>query len=131
MNIEKEKSSYYDDIVDNENSPFYKRAKMDVFVAAASIGYYFKKSEQISKRQDLVILSTMSKEERGRLWIMKSIAISIAGLSVLKDLKEVVKICEGYANYGIDWLHTVHVEGIDISAELSEKMKEILDEEGN
>lgn len=128
--IDKSKSSYYDSIVENEKSPFFKHTKTDVFVAAAAIGYYLKKSEPISKRQDLFLVSTMSRDEKGRLWIMKSIAISIVGLEALKDLKKVIKICEEYANCGIDWLYRAHAEEVDICADLSEKMSDIINEEG-
>ncbi|AIZ56884.1 hypothetical protein Mpt1_c10120 [Candidatus Methanoplasma termitum] len=127
--IEKEKSHLYDAIVDDVNSPFYKHSKTDVFVAAAAIGYYYKKSVTLATpKQDLFVLSTLSRDEKGRLWIMKAIALSMGGLEVLKDMKEIVKICEGYANYGIDWLYKLHDDEVDISAALSEIMGDILSE---
>ena len=127
--IEKEKSHFYDAIVDNTNSPFYKHTKTDVFVAAAAVGYYFKQSLPFSSpKQDLFVLSTLSRDEKGRLWLMKAIALSVAGLEVLKDTKEIVKICEGYANYGIDWLYKMHGDEIDICASLSEMMSDVLAE---
>ena len=125
--VEKSKRAYYDTIIETEGSPFFGQKPTDVFVTAAAIGYYQGKREPVKDRHDLFRTFTIS-DEKNRIWLLKSIAIAIEGVEVLKDIKRVIKISEEFANTGIDYLYKMHTDGSDVAIHLSDAMFEVLDE---
>lgn len=127
--IDKNKSYMYDEITEDLDSVFRSRTKTHVFVTAASIGYYFKKSTPLpTSKQSLFVSTTLGDDSRYLLWIMKSIAISQVGIEVLKNMRDVMKICQEYANYGIDYLYNLHKESDNEIAEVVRLMMAALGE---
>lgn len=128
--INREKSWKYDSLVGDSNSIFYKHSKTDVYVAAAAIGYYHKNSEKIptSLKQNLFVSTTLGKDSGNSLWIMKSIGIAISDIKVLSNMKEVIAICDEFANSGIDVLHKIHVDSTDEINEIASMLMDILSE---
>jgi len=129
-NINKEKSILYDSLVDDDNSVFYKHSKTDVYVAAAAIGYYHKKSEKIppGMKQNLFVTTTLGKSSNDSIWIMKSIAIATKGIEVLKSMWDVVSICDDFANSGIDILYELHANSTDEVNQIASILMDILEE---
>ena len=123
--IEEEKIPKYQEIIDREDSPFFKAGLIDVFIASAAIGYYYKKREPVKHQHQLFRTFTIGSNEK--LWLMKSIAVSDCGLTVLKSMKDVMKINQEFANVGIDYLYDWH-KGDDIFTSLVDMMSDILDE---
>ena len=121
--IEEEKRSIYDEILKNESSPFFNHKDSELFFSAVAVGYYYKKKEPLKKKRDL--FRTFTIGDKSKIWLLKAVAVSTSGIEVLKDIKEVVKICEEYANSGIDQIYKWHSEGIDICNNLSEIMLDI------
>ena len=125
--IEKSKKPYYDAIIETEGSPFFGHKATDVFVTAAAVGYYLEKREPVKDKHDLFRTFSLSNEQN-RMWLLKSIAMAIEGVDVLKDLKTVIRIGEEFANFGIDYLYEMHTDGSDVTVRLANSMFEILDE---
>lgn len=129
--IDSSKSYMYNILVDDTNSLFYHKNKTEVYVAAASIGFYFKKSDKIpsSNKQALFVSTTLGKSSVNLLWILKSIGISVDGIDSLNDLRKVMSLCDEYANYGIEYIYDIHTNRTSTEAnELASTMADILDE---
>ncbi|MCB5279691.1 MAG: hypothetical protein M0Q19_08295 [Candidatus Cloacimonetes bacterium] len=126
--INREKSVMYDSLVGDSNSIFYKHTRTDVYVAAAAMGYYHKKSEKIpaSLKQGLFVSTTLGKDSTNNLWIMKSIAIAIKGIEVLSSMKDVISICDEFANSGIDDLYNFHMNSTDEINDMASTLMDIL-----
>lgn len=132
VKIDSSKSFKYSELNDDESSIFYKRGATTIFIAASCIGFYFRQRVNLpsgKNSSDLFITSTLGGENQTRLWILKSIAISEIGIDSLTDLKATMKICQEYANYGIDYLYQIHSNTDDETLELSKIMNDILEEE--
>lgn len=128
--ISKDKSKLYVALVGDENSIFYKHTQTDVYVAAAAIGYYHKKSEKItpSLKQGLFVSTTLGKDSSNNLWILKSIAIANKGIESLNNMREVISLCDEYANCGIDIIYKIHTESTDEINEMASMMMDVLSE---
>lgn len=124
--IEKEKLHMYDSLANDENSIFFKHNTSDIYVAAAAIGFYERKRVPLKSKHGLFIMNNMGKNNSG-IWIIKSIGISQLGIDSLNQLPEVAKICDEYANYGIDQLYKTHTQG-NGEIEFTNKMITILEE---
>ncbi|NLL95307.1 MAG: hypothetical protein GX224_06110 [Thermoplasmatales archaeon] len=122
--IERDKSYMYDELVGYPSSVFYGRTKTDVFVAAASIGYYFKEFEPIKNKQNLFVSTTLGSKMAESMWILKSIAISHEGIGVLESTREVLNIAQDYANSGITRLYNIWKDGDDMTRDLVRLMIE-------
>ena len=128
-NIDKEKVYMYNALTTEEHSIFYKRHTSDVFVAAAAIGFHDRQSEKLKpgNRYGLFIVNNMSKNSPG-YWILKAIGVSQLGIDSLKNLSEVVNVCQDYANYGIEVLYKLHKYSSNEEQEIVDKMLTILEE---
>jgi len=124
--IERSKSYMYDELTDDENSLFYKHNKTDVFIAAMGFGYFFKESSPVKERQDLFVSTTLSRDSE-KIWLMKSVAMSQCGISVLKSMNDVVKICQEFANSGINRLYKIHKESENEVSDIVMIMEDALD----
>lgn len=128
-NIDKEKVYMYTALTTEEHSIFYKHHTSDVFVAAAAIGYYEHKSEKLKpgNKYGLFIVNNMAKNSSG-YWILKSIGVSQLGIDSLKNLREVINLCQDYANYGIEVLYNLHKNSSNEEQEIVDKMLNILED---
>jgi len=101
--------------IDKENKEKYKslarkfnKDEKEIFSLAIKIGFFYSMREKIKKPQSSWQLTTFSEEE-----IKNMIVISYA---VLKDInkifegKEVIKICEEFANGGVRKLYSLFME---------------------
>ena len=101
--------------IDRENKKIYRSLSQrfnkddkDIFLFGMKAGFFYGTRLKIKKPQSLVQLSTLSDDE------IKNMAIM--AFSVLKDTKkmfdgkEVVKICEEFANGGIKKLYKLFME---------------------
>ncbi len=131
--IDRSKAHKYDELINDVGSIFYKSGSVSLFTAATSVGYYFKKRIPLpanNERQDIFQTSTLGDSSASSIWVWKSIAMTQDGIGVLKSLKDVVNICQEYANYGIDYLYDVHKKSQDETRDYANQMYDILDEEG-
>ena len=128
--IDKNKSHMYEELRIDKNSIFCNHTKTDIYIMSLTLGYYFKESKEIpsGSKQDLFVSTTLGSDSDEKIWIMKSIAIALEGISVLKDLRKIFKICDGYANAGIERLYKIHKESDDESGELAMMMQDALDD---
>jgi hypothetical protein len=101
---ERSKKSFYEDLTEKEQSPFYEVREPDIFLLAMSYGrqtggraelqgdkYYLTQRYQLSDEQEWVIKAVAVREERTT--------------EVLKDERLVYRIAQEYANTGIEKLH--------------------------
>ena len=128
--IDREKSYMYDEIVMDENSIFHSQNKTSVYVMSVALGYYFKESKDIpsSNRQDLFVTTTMGSGSTDALWILKSIAISHSGIEILKSMRDIIKICDNYANSGIEHLYKIHKGSDDEADDIAMLMADALND---
>lgn len=128
--IDREKSYMYDEIVMDENSIFHNQSKTSVYVMSVALGYYFKESKDIpsSNRQDLFVTTTMGSGSTDALWILKSIAISHSGIEILKSMRDIIKICDNYANSGIEHLYKIHKDSDDEADDIAMLMADALND---
>lgn len=100
-----------------DTSIFYKRRQVDIFLLAMAIGYARKNRKKIARPSMSIRRDALKEKE---VWIMCSVALAEEGrLEVLADPPRVVRICEEYANGGIDELIKM-----DKSVRESEKYEE-------
>lgn len=128
--IDRSKSEMYDELIRNESSVFYASTTTDVFITAASVGFFFKQTIPLpsgKKTKDIFVTTTLSSKNIDKLWIMKSIAISQRGIKILKSMRDIVSICEEYANFGIDYLYKIHTESGNEVSEIADLMAKSLD----
>ncbi|TQS77774.1 hypothetical protein [Candidatus Methanarcanum hacksteinii] len=127
--IDREKSHMYDEIIMDENSIFHSQSKTTVYVMSAALGYYFKESKNIppSNRQDLFVTTTLGSGSADALWILKSIAISHSGIEILKSMRDIIKICDDYANSGIERLYKIHKDSDDEADDIAMLIADSLD----
>ena len=133
VKIDSSKKYKFEELNEDLSSLFYKSGQTTIFIAAACVGYYFKIRNPLPSGKDssdLFITSTLGSGNSEKLWILKSIAMTELGIESLKDLKAVMKVCQEYANYGIDYIYDIHkTPDIDEAAEYSRMMKDILEDE--
>lgn len=134
VRIDVSKSSKYSKLNDDLSSIFYKRGQASIFIIATCIGFYFRKRIPLPPGKgssDLFITSTLGSGNSEKLWILKAIAISELGIDSLKDFKNAIKVCQEYANFGIDYLYDIHEKSSDEVRDYTRMMKEIVDEKLN
>ena len=106
VSIEKADKHLYDDLVDNKQSPFYKRELLDIYLCALALGYRRNLRKGLKKKEGLIRLRTIENNEEA-MWLIRAIAISEGSPDTIANLKEVVKIAEEYANGGIKPLYEI------------------------
>ena len=132
--IDRSKAYKYDELNNDVSSVFYKTGSVGLFTAATSVGYYFKKRIPLpanDERQDIFQTSTLGGNSTSSFWVWKSIAMTQEGIVVLKSLKDVVSICQEYANYGIDYIYDVHKKSQDETRDYANQLYDILDDKCN
>lgn len=118
INIEDEKRIQYQELSENERSPFHGAELNDMFVFAATYG--FDQGIQVPLEGDRRALANVSALSRQQEWLLKSIAIKhFEDGEVLRDGSQIFKIAQEYANGGIDELHSLHQRPGDSFKELS------------
>lgn len=128
--IDRDKSFKYDELVRDKSSFLSGSSKTDVYILAASIGYYDKKKTPLpSGKQDLFVTTTLGSGADARKWMLKSLAIATASdIAILKSMTDMIEICDAYANYGIDVLYDIHKNSDDEISDVVDRMIEVLEE---
>ena len=128
--IDNSKHEYYERLRNDPNSLFYKMDYIDIYVAAAAIGYYKKQCEPIKGTKSSIGVMSLMNSNNPKLWIIKSIAIAVKGIEVLENLKEVAAAVEGYANAGIDRLIEFHNGDGDEVYSMALELMDVIEAEG-
>ncbi len=127
--IDDSKHEYYERLKNDANSIFYKADYIDIYVAAAAIGYYKKEFEPIKGTKSSIGVMSLMNSNNPNLWIIKSIAVSIKGIEVLGNLRDVAATVEGYANAGIDRLIESNEKGNDDVYTMANELVSIIEVE--
>lgn len=128
--IDSNKHEYYERLRNDTNSLFYKADFIDIYVAAAAIGYYKKECEPIKGTKVSIGVMSLMNSNNPNLWIIKSIAISVKGIEILGNLKEIAATVEGYANTGINHLIKLHESGDNEVYSMALELLDIIESEG-
>lgn len=109
-----------DGAVGDDTSIFHRKRQVDIFLLAMSIGYAKKIRKKVARPSRSIRRDALTEKE---VWIMCSVALAaVERLEVLADPAHVVRICEEYANGGIDELMRM-----DKSGRGSEKYEDSID----
>lgn len=104
----------------DDTSIFHRKRQVDIFLLAMSIGYAKKIRKKVARPSRSIRRDALTEKE---VWIMCSVALAAEErLEVLADPAHVVRICEEYANGGIDELMRM-----DKSGRGSEKYEDSID----
>jgi len=131
--IDKEKNYMYNQIMTDENSIFHNHSKTDIYVMSAALGYFFKEYKEIPppNKMDLFLTTTLGAGSERKLWILKSLAISRSGIEILRNIGDVIKICDAYANAGIEHLYNIHItsdnEADDIALLMDDSLERLIE----
>jgi hypothetical protein len=89
---------YFDPIINEKSSPFYKKGKTGVYIISAALGYKDKVKKKTQKGIDLFNVKELDPKV---LWLLLSIAISEKNnTDILLDGLNAMRIAEEYANGG-------------------------------
>lgn len=113
-------ASYYSDregVTRKRGSIFYDKRLLDVFLVAMAIGKQKGYRTKLEKKSRSMPTNALREEE---IWLMTSIALAEenSDLDILTKPEEIVKICEEYANTGINTLIT-----LDYNTSLSDPLQ--------
>jgi len=101
--------------VTEKNSIFYDKRLIDIFLLAMAIGKEQNSKEKIKTRSDSIRRDALTEKE---VWMMCSVALAERSeLDILANSKELIKICEEYANGGIKTLMALDKGGSDVSSQ--------------
>ena len=116
--VDEQARDYFDTLVEEEDSPFYRVQRIDLFMFA--LGYGRKRSGRMelgSGRHALFNRPSLSEQQE---WIIKSVATyDERDAQVLRDEKRVYKIAQEYARGGIEELHSLYIRPGDSFSELT------------
>lgn len=95
--------------VGDDTSIFHKKRQVDIFLLAMSIGHAKKISKKVARPSMSIRRDALTEKET---WLMCSVALDAEKrLEVLADPARIVRICEEYANGGIDELMRMDKSG--------------------
>jgi hypothetical protein len=102
LSVDKEDLGDFRMLIEDRDSPFYKRENKDVFMMAMITGYKNGTHVALKAKEGFIREEYLNSEERS---IIKSIAIQQEkNLSVLLDMEKVYQIAEEYAKGGVKYL---------------------------
>lgn len=94
---------YFEPIINEKSSPFYKKGKTGVYIISAALGYKDKVKKKTQKGIDLLNVKELDPKV---LWLLLSIAISEKNnTDILLDGLNAMRIAEEYANGGAKILY--------------------------
>ena len=94
---------YFEPIVSEKISPFYKRGKIGVYIISAALGY---KNQLNKKTQKGIDLGNVRELDSKVIWLLLSIAICEKNSTdILLDGASAIRIAEEYANGGAKILY--------------------------
>ena len=95
--------SYTNGVIMEQESVFYKKRQIDIFLLAMAIGKEQNNRVKVKKPSQTIRCDALHEEE---VWLMCSVVLAEEGtdLDVLADPPRLIRICEEYANGGIEYL---------------------------
>ncbi len=122
--IEKFYSSVNGRIVEKA-SIFYRKRQIDIFLLAMAIGVDQNNREKIKTPSDSIRRDALTEKE---VWMLCSVALATnPQLDILADSKELIKICQEYANGGINTLMVLEKNGDSTSGEYEAFLTEMFE----
>jgi len=110
-----------------KQSFFYEKRLADIFLCAMSIGKKNNNRRIIKNKKDTIRKDAFSEKD---VWLMIATALSedMAELAVLENPNDVIRVCEEYANAGIEDLMYIDKSNPQDSAGAFEaELKKIID----
>ena len=99
-----------DGAVGDDTSIFHRKRQVDIFLLAMSIGRAKNNRKKVARPSMSIRRDALTEKE---VWIMCSVALAAEKrLEVLADPARIVRICEEYANGGIDELMRMDKSGM-------------------
>ena len=114
--------STVDGAINERTSIFYGRRQIDIFLLAMSLGYAEENRKKLRQPSRTIRRDALTEKE---VWMMCSVALAEEkSLEVLADPPRVIRICEEYANGGMQTLISVNRR----SGSASEPYEELIEE---
>ena len=105
-------------------SIFYGKRQIDIFLLAMAIGVEQKNREKVKKPSDSIRRDALTEKE---VWMMCSVALAEEPrLDILADSKELIMICQEYANGGIKTLMALEKSGSNVSGQYEEFLTDVV-----
>ena len=115
--------------IDEKSSIFFRKRQIDIFLLAMAIGMEQNNREKIRKPSESIRRDALTEKE---VWMMCSVALAeVSKLDILADSKELIKICEEYANGGIKTLMMLEKSGSSAKGEYEDLLIEAIDKLAN
>ena len=137
MNLSYDKSdssieNFYSSVngcIDEKSSIFFHKRQIDIFLLAMAIGMEQNNREKIRKPSESIRRDALTEKE---VWMMCSVALAeVSKLDILADSKELIKICEEYANGGIKTLMVLEKSGSSAKEEYEDQLIKAIDKLAN
>jgi len=117
---------YFDPIVNEKSSLFYKKGKTGVYIISAALGYKNQLNKKTQKGLDLLNVNELDAKV---LWLLLSIAICEKNnTNILLDGLNALRIAEEYANGGAKILYD-KIFKKQLSLSMDNELIKILDKE--
>lgn len=111
--------------ITEKSSIFYKRRQLDIFLLAMAIGIDQNNREPIKTPSDSIRRDALEEKE---VWMMCCVALAtVPQLDILADSKELLRICQEYANGGIKTLMAIEKVGSHTTLEYENFLKEMIE----
>lgn len=122
----------FEKFVSRRSSPFYNAEKSDLYVLAATVGWW-EKASQKSDTSDRYVLFARSAFSDEDMWVLKSLAVASNDqdenkLDVLNDGTRTMKSIEHFANGGIRIMAEWRDGPNDLTREVTTRMVKAYDE---
>ena len=115
--------------VTEKASIFFNKRQIDIFLLAMAIGMEQKNREKIKKPSDSIRRDALTEKE---VWMMCSVALAEdSRLDVLANSKELIKICQEYANGGIKTLMALEKSGNDLRGQYEDFLTDVIEKIGD
>lgn len=109
VSMEKTDRSFYRDLTDQKESPFYGKDLLDVFICAVALGFKNRARKSLKTKEGFILLSTIEKNDEA-MWLLRVVGVQARGLDIIGNKEEILKIAEEYANGGIKDLYKIIFE---------------------
>lgn len=104
--------------ITEKSSIFYGKRQIDIFLLAMAIGVEHNNREKVKKPSDSIRRDALTEKE---VWMMCSVALAEEStLDILADSKELIRICQEYANGGVKTLMVMEKRGRSVGGEYEE-----------
>ena len=110
-------------------SIFHNKRQIDIFLLAMAIGVEQKNREKVKKPSDSIRRDALTEKE---VWMMCSVAlVEEPRLDILAESKELIRICQEYANGGIKTLMALEKSGSNVGGQYEEFLTDVIGKMAN